>query len=73
MASGRFLKEVRYLAEQLGLRIVKEDARGSGHTMMTVQNNHGIEGRVTVSKSPSDKRSMLNLRADLRRIAKAQP
>lgn len=67
------MKEVRKLARQLELRIVKEDARGSGHTLMTVQNAVGVEGRVTISKSPSDQRTLLNLRADLRRIAKAQP
>jgi predicted RNA binding protein YcfA (HicA-like mRNA interferase family) len=59
----KYLKQIQHLAEEYGFRRV----RGGGRRHLIYRNHKGAQ--ISVSASPSDHRSLLNLRSLMRRYS----
>lgn len=66
--SSKSIREIRKMVEREGLTLVSID-RSRRHPQVVVEKN-GKRGIFVVCGTPSDKRSMLNIRADMRRFAR---
>lgn len=63
-------RELRQLIADSGLELVSLRLAGTGHYRATVNTSSGEQRVIITSFSASDKRSMLNMRAHMRRIAR---
>jgi hypothetical protein len=61
-------RKIQSLLDELGLELLS--CRCNRHYVLHLRNEHGVSQIVSMCKTPSDTRSDMNARAELRRLAK---